>query len=57
MTRIQQSLGVLFCLLLAGASLWAQQQQAPATPPSSSDNAEFLQTADAVLADMRRTLL
>jgi len=56
MTRIQQSLGVLFCLLLAGASLWAQQQQAPATPPSSSDNAEFLQTADAVLADMSKLL-
>ncbi len=62
---------MLFVLLLVGAGLWAQQTKPPAAqppapqtaPPSSNstanspaDNAEFLQTADAVLADMSKLL-
>ena len=58
---------MLLVLLLVGAGLWAQQTKPPAAqppaPPSSnspstppSNDTEFLQTADAVLADMSKLL-
>ncbi len=62
-------LSVLLVLLMAGAGLWAQQTKPPAaqppaaqppsaqsSAPTASTDAEFLQTADAVLADMSKLL-
>ena len=62
MTRTRRFLAILCCaalgcILLVADGGWSQPQKAPAPPTTASTSgAEFLQTADAVLADMSKLL-